>query len=437
MAELTTTEYRDRGLGDDARRHSGRKRTRGEEGDDGVGLGRVMRGYDDYDYEHEEMKRRSLLPRDEVHRDVRRKSYRDSRDDYVSQSNGSYKEKRRQLRRSRSPDSRPERSPATRNHHHRHHRRHHRSPTRSTRTPDELPLGARLLVRSDLDTFRPLLAQYLKVQKGKDIVGMDEREVRGRWKSFVGKWNRGELAEGWYHPETLEEAIIAGYGARDASQEGINNGSVISGDEDEDEEKEDHKNKQGRVEEERDDDDDYGPTLPESMRSRSRDPSEPTLIQTKHGPGIPSLQDLDQRRGDAEEERLEHIESLRLARRADRAEQRSRLDELAPRADAGTRERRLEKKREVNDKMRSFRNRSPGATAEVGEAELMGGGEDGVAEYKRAKAAAERRRTDREVRREEEARAKAAEREERVREYIRREEGTMEGLRRIARERFG
>lgn len=27
---------------------------------------------------------------------------------------------------------------------------------------------------------------------------MDKWEVKGWWKSFVGKWNRGELVEGWY-----------------------------------------------------------------------------------------------------------------------------------------------------------------------------------------------------------------------------------------------
>lgn len=283
-------------------------------------------------------------------------------------------------------------------------------------------------MRSDLDAFRPLLARYLDVQKRRDIAVMDEREIRGRWKSFVGKWNRGDLAEGWYDPEMFAEAKKTGAGAHTRyGHEGEGTGPRTPppprsrGDDDSarSEEEEDEKDE--------DEDDEYGPTLPPGSTT--------PRASARRGPGIPTLQDLSSRREDAEEARAQNIEDLRLARKADRAEQRARLDDLAPKADAGTRERRLEKRRETNDKMRGFRERSPGA-AEVGETELMGGG-DGVAEYKRAKAVAERRRTEREVRREEEARAKAAEREERVREYRRKEEGTMEVLRRIARERFG
>lgn len=190
-------------------------------------------------------------------------------------------------------------------------------------------------------------------------------------------------------------------------------------------------------EENEDEDDEYGPTLPGSAPAQSytRDHSDATR-STRHGPGIPNRQDLDLRRENAEEERTQHISDLRLARKADRTEQRARLEELVPRAEPGTRERQLEKKREVNEKMRGFRDKSPGGGAEVGEAELMGGG-DSVAEYKRLKAVAERRKTEREVRREEEARIKAAEREDRVREYRRKEDDTMEVLKRIARERFG
>jgi len=44
------------------------------------------------------------------------------------------------------------------------------------------------LVKEDFKQFRPLLALYLDIQKGKDIEAMDEVEVRGRWARFVGKW---------------------------------------------------------------------------------------------------------------------------------------------------------------------------------------------------------------------------------------------------------
>ena len=33
-----------------------------------------------------------------------------------------------------------------------------------------------------------MFALYLDIQKQIDIEELDEREVKGRWKSFVGKW---------------------------------------------------------------------------------------------------------------------------------------------------------------------------------------------------------------------------------------------------------
>lgn len=106
-----------------------------------------------------------------------------------------------------------------------------------------------------------------------------------------------------------------------------------------------------------------------------------------------------------------------------------------PRAEAGTRERALEKKAAVNEKMKAFRERSP-AVEEVPDGELMGGG-DGVGEFKAAKKEFERKQTEREIRREEVLRARAAEREERLKEYRSKEEGTMEMLRALAKSRFG
>ncbi|OTB11128.1 hypothetical protein K445DRAFT_322317 [Daldinia sp. EC12] len=442
--------YRDRGLGDN-RRHSNHKRTRGEirggDEDELDDAKRVKRRYDDYErgnregreYRYDES-RHSSRRSDSVSRQ-NNLSLREGREEYHSKSS---------FHSRRSPSMSSARHHHSSDHHHHHHHRHRRSSTPSTRTLNELPLGARALVRSDFETFKPLFAQYLEVQKRKDIATLDEREVKGRWKSFIGKWNRGELAEGWYSPETLLEATKAGFGgstgtrsitedkngpvkspserpsgySRERSRGG--DGSIHSageeGDEDEDE-----------------DDDGYGPTLPGSAPAHThlRDQLD-TTSSAKHGPGIPSRQDLDLRRENAEEERMQRISDLRLERKADRAEQRARLEELVPRAEPGTRERRLEKKREVNEKMRGFREKSPGAIGEVGEAELMGGGgDDSIAEYKRLKAAAERRKTEREIRREEEARIRAAEREDRVKEYRRREEDTIEVLRRIARERFG
>ena len=110
-----------------------------------------------------------------------------------------------------------------------------------------------------------------------------------------------------------------------------------------------------------------------------------------------------------------------------------------PRAEAGTRERRLEKRRELNDKMRAFRDPSPGGGGdEMPDEEALGtGGSSSVDDYKRMLATEKQRVSERQLRREEIARARAAEREERVRAYREREEGTIEKLRELARRRFG
>lgn len=125
----------------------------------------------------------------------------------------------------------------------------------------------------------------------------------------------------------------------------------------------------------------------------------------------------------------------RHARKADIKSQKAALDELVPRAEAGTRERQLEKKREVNDKMKSFREKSPGA-AEVPDSELMGdaGGAEG---FKQVKKEFEKKKNERELRREEYARARAAEREEKMQEYKLKEDKTMAMLRQMAKQNFG
>jgi hypothetical protein len=51
-----------------------------------------------------------------------------------------------------------------------------------------LPFNSRELKKRDYEAFEPLFALYLDIQKGKVLDELDEHEVRGRWKSFVGKW---------------------------------------------------------------------------------------------------------------------------------------------------------------------------------------------------------------------------------------------------------
>jgi hypothetical protein len=52
----------------------------------------------------------------------------------------------------------------------------------------QLPLNARALVKHDLKGFKRLFALYLDIQKHIDIDELDETEIKGRWKSFLGKW---------------------------------------------------------------------------------------------------------------------------------------------------------------------------------------------------------------------------------------------------------
>lgn len=357
--------------------------------------------------------------------------------------------------RSKSPDT-PSRHEHKRRKHHderrRHHHHHHHSSKRSDRhdvssakhsPPVELPFEARQLsYKHDYDAFTALFAYYLDIQKGMDFYALDSHEARGRWKSFVHKWNRKELAEGWYDPE-MYERITREDPARNASMHDYSTGDENQNDDyddprrsvSEDRERSQEmalqpgKHEDGRGPKDNDDDeDDYGPPPPPGQQSSSSG-------GPRHGPGIPSRADLAVQREEAEEAAQADLAALRLARKADRTIQKERLDELVPRAEAGTRERQLEKKALVNEKMRSFREKGD-TMEEVGDKDLMGGGDD-LAEYKSMMAAQQRKKTERELRREAEARAKAVEREERLREWKEREEEKLRGLKELAKARFG
>ncbi|UNI22631.1 hypothetical protein JDV02_008500 [Purpureocillium takamizusanense] len=332
-------------------------------------------------------------------------------------------------RRSASPDT-----DARDSRHHRHHRRHHHRKERTggggtgnIAAEAELPFSARRLGKSDLQTFEPLFVHYLAVQKQKEAEDMDEREFRGRWKSFVGKWNRGELAEGWYDPDMFTRIAALGPVRGPASAE-VEEPAAHAQRRIPTEEMDDYRDDSrgtrsaGDADE---DGEDYGPTLPLADARR------------RAGAQVPSLQDLSLRNEMIEESRAADRESLRAARKADRALQKERLEDLAPRAEPGTRERRLEKRREVNDKMRQFRDKSPdGGGGAENEQEVMGGG-DSLDEYKRAKEREQKRKSERQIRREEMERARREEMEARRRAWQEREDGTVSMLRELAKQRFG
>jgi hypothetical protein len=271
-----------------------------------------------------------------------------------------------------------------------------------------------------LPSFEPLLADFLYIQKQKDLYEMDDREVKGRWKSFVGKWNRGELAEGWYDPETFQRVT------KRAEEMGLvrvprkEEGEEASRDV---EDRDEVMRVERRAGDEDEDEDDYGPVLPGTGSGKAS------------GPGIPSRQDLALRDEQRQEDRATSIADLRHARALDRTIQKERLEDLTPRAPAGTRERQLEKKALLNEKLKSFREPSPGG--EVPDAEMMGGGGDELEEYKREKQKEQRKKSEREVRREEIERVRREEVEERRRRWKEKEEGTVEGLKELVRQRFG
>ncbi|KAG6361110.1 hypothetical protein INS49_009334 [Diaporthe citri] len=354
-----------------------------------------------------------------------------------TQSNSHHDRHRRHRHHSRDAASRsPNPGDDRKRHHHRHHHRRHRTkPTASTtarETPADLPSGARpLSYKHDLDAFTPLFAYYLDVQKNLDFYELDSQQARGRWKSFVNKWNRGELAEGWYDPEMFERI------SREAPPPAARTSAARQGDARVRERGQSTPSRgasppngdAGRAMDNDDSDSDYGPPPPPGQ-------SDQTAGGARKGPGIPTLSDLALQREAASEERESQLSNLRNARKADRAQQKERLEELAPRAEPGTRERRLEKKAAVNEKMKGFREGAGDGAEEVGDGDLMGGG-DSVAELKRAKESMQRKKTERELRREAEARAREEERLERLREWREREDEKLRGLKELARARFG
>lgn len=154
---------------------------------------------------------------------------------------------------------------------------------------------------------------------------------------------------------------------------------------------------------------------------------------------MPHMDDLALRDELNEEERrrrgLDYRDDIRYERRMENKAHKERLEELVPRADPGSRERQLEKKREATSTLQDFRNAKEAGDIEVPEADLMG--TDDLDAYKRRKMEMEKQKSEREIRREEIARARAEEREERLAEIRKKEASTMEYLMQLAKERFG
>ncbi|KAI9717260.1 MAG: hypothetical protein M1812_004787 [Candelaria pacifica] len=338
-------------------------------------------------------------------------------------------------------------APPDTSHSYRHHRSRHPSDSRRSHSPHEskhlhdsiphqkrrrsrspesvrLPFGSRHLSKDGFKDHRPIFALYLDIQKKIVLEDIDDIEVRGRWKSFIGKCqdltflrNRGELAEGWYDPSTKQKAISS-FNAPESTL--LTSAQRARASPDYRRKETDH---QAALMDESEDDF-IGPTLPA-----------PDTSQRRVGPAIPGVEDIVLRQEVAREDSLAARDDIRFARKRDRKQQKEQLNELVPRAEAGTRERQLEKKKELNEKLRSFRDKSPGAAEEVGDQDLMG--DDGIEGYKAKKKDFERKKNERELRKEEMLRIRAAEREERFQEHRSKEDKTMAMLKSLARQNFG
>lgn len=133
------------------------------------------------------------------------------------------------------------------------------------------------------------------------------------------------------------------------------------------------------------------------------------------------------------------IKQHRAEKRAHRAAKRDVEDEVAPRAEPGTHERRMEKRQETAAAHRSFaESRRGGSPTDAAPEELlMGSGENDLETLRKAQAQEQRKKNEREIRREEILRARAAEREEKVQRYREKEEETIGWLKTLAKQRFG
>ncbi|KAL3469524.1 peroxisomal membrane anchor protein conserved region-domain-containing protein [Aspergillus californicus] len=350
--------------------------------------------------------------------------------------------------RSRSPARSPRhsrhhrhRDDSDRHHRHKHshsHRRDHHgdrssknAATTTATEPIVLPFNTRELTKRDLELFEPMFAMYLDIQKNLILEDIGEEEVKGRWKSFIRKWNRGELARGWYDPATLEKAKQNHVSGRRESPDYGRRPEV-----------------QGQAEVERqrdvvpsaiaaedeDEDDEYGPMPSHGWSNKGCYAA---------GPTIPNMQDLELRKETAAEDALAERTSARKFYRAEIRSHKSNVrymeDEVAPRAEPGTHERRMEKRREASDSNRAFASARRGGspTDAAPEDELMGSAENDLDVIKSSRDREQRKKNEREIRREEILRARTAEREERVRQYKEKEDETIGWLKTLAKERFG
>jgi hypothetical protein len=221
--------------------------------------------------------------------------------------------------------------------------------------------------------------------------------------------NRGELARGWY--ERVSTALRDGRVAADPDLTHHSEPPAAK------------RARTSEPEDTSDSEDEFLPPLPGQEKTSKK----------RHGPSAPKADELALQQEFAAEDAALVRADLRFERKADRKRQKEALEELVPRAEPGTRERQLEKKKDLAEKMRGFREKSPGG--EVDEATLLGGG-DGES-FAQKKAALERKKNERELRREQLLKARIAEREERDKAIMEKEQRTMAMLKALAESKYG
>lgn len=72
--------------------------------------------------------------------------------------------------------------------HHRSSRKHEDRADQPEEAPQPLPFGSRELTKRDITHYEPVLGMYLDIQKSLILEDLSEKEIKGRWKSFMGKW---------------------------------------------------------------------------------------------------------------------------------------------------------------------------------------------------------------------------------------------------------
>lgn len=116
-----------------------------------------------------------------------------SRSPSIHRDDGDRKRSRSHRHRDRDRDIEDSRDKKRKGHHHHHHHRSRKHEDRpadppTAAAPQPLPFGSRQLTKRDLAHYEPVLGMYLDIQKNLILEDLSETEVKGRWKSFLGKW---------------------------------------------------------------------------------------------------------------------------------------------------------------------------------------------------------------------------------------------------------